>query len=114
MIDGVKLMLANTPYKIVGENKSAVNALSEIAALQPDIVITDISMPEMTGVELVRRLKQQNSSLKILVLSMFDNPASLGDLKHSNISGFVLKDKGKDELIYAIEQVSKSQIYFSQ
>lgn len=50
-------MLANTPYKIVGENKSAVNALSEIAALQPDIVITDISMPEMTGVELVRRLK---------------------------------------------------------
>ena len=107
-------MLANTPYKIVGENKSAVNALSEIAALQPDIVITDISMPEMTGVELVRRLKQQNSSLKILVLCMFDNPASLGGLMHSNISGFVLKDKGKDELIYAIERVSKSQIYFSQ
>lgn len=45
---------------------------------------------------------------------MFDHPASLGDLMHSNISGFVLRDKGKDELIYAIEQVSKGQIYFSQ
>lgn len=114
IIDGVKLMLANTPYKIVGESKSAINALSEIVALHPDIVITDISMPEMTGVELVRRLKQQNSALKILVLSMFDNPALLSDLMQSNINGFVLKDKGKDDLIFAIEQISKGQIYFSQ
>ena len=113
IIDGVKLMLANSAHKVVGENKSAAKALDEITALQPDIVITDISMPEMTGVELVKRLKQQNSSLKILVLSMFDNPALLSDLMSSNIAGFVLKDKGKDELIYAIEQVARGQIYFS-
>ncbi len=113
IIDGVKLMLSNTAFQIIGESNSATRALQEIVELRPNIVITDISMPEMTGVELVRRLKQQDPTLKILVLSMFDNPTLLDDLMASNISGFVLKDKGKDDLIYALEQISKGQIYFS-
>ena len=113
IIDGVKLMLSNTPFEIVGSSNSAVTALAEIAILKPTIVITDISMPEMTGVELVRRLKQQNASIKVLVLSMFDNPALLDDLMESCISGFVLKDKGKEDLIYAIEQIVNGQVYFS-
>ena len=113
IIDGVKLMLSNTDFEIIGASNSATKALQEIVELQPNIVISDISMPEMTGVELVRRLKTQNPSLKVLMLSMFDNPTLLDDLMASNISGFVLKDKGKDDLIYALEQISKGQIYFS-
>lgn len=113
IIDGVKLMLLDTNCEIVGESNSAVKALTEIPKLQPTIVICDISMPEMTGVELVIRLKQQNASLKIMVLSMFDNPALLADLMHSKIDGFVLKNKGKEELVYAIEQIAKGQTYFS-
>lgn len=113
IIDGIKLMLADAECEIVGESKSAVKALNEIVKLQPTLVISDISMPEMTGIELIRRLRQQMPDLKILVLSMFDNPALLSDLMQSNINGFVLKDKGKEDLIYAIEQIAKGQIYFS-
>lgn len=113
IIDGVKLMLSNTKCKIVGESNSTMKALSEIPKLRPTIVICDISMPEMTGLELVKRLKQQNPSLKVMMLSMFDNPALLNDLMHSNIDGFVLKNKGKDELVYAIEQIARGQVYFS-
>lgn len=113
IVDGVKLMLSNTNCKIVGESNCAVKALDEIPKLRPAIVICDISMPEMTGIELVRRLKQQNPSLKVMMLSMFDNPALLNDLMHSNIDGFVLKNKGKDELVYAIEQIARGQVYFS-
>ena len=113
IVDGVKLMLANTRFQIVGSTNSAVTALTEIPILQPTIVITDLSMPEMTGVELVRRLKQQDPNLKVLVLSMFDNPALLDDLMESCICGFVMKDKGKEDLIYAIEQIANGQVYFS-
>lgn len=113
IIDGVKLMLADTPYKIIGESVTASKVLHEIEELKPSIVITDISMPDITGVELSRVLKQKYPSVKILVLSMFDNPTLLNELLDSNIAGFVLKNKGKEELIYAIEQVSKGQVYFS-
>lgn len=113
IVDGVKLMLSDTNCKVVGESNSAMKAMNEIPKLRPTLVICDISMPEMTGIELVRRLKQQNPSLKVMVLSMFDNPALLNDLMRSNIDGFVLKNKGKDELVYAIEQIARGQVYFS-
>lgn len=113
IIDGLKLMLFNSAFEIVGESNSATRALTEITLLNPDIVITDISMPEMSGLELVRRLKSQNPMIKILVLSMFENPAILKDLLLSDISGFVLKDKGQDELVCAVNQISKGQCYFS-
>lgn len=113
IIDGVKLMLSATSFKVIGSSSSARTALQEITELNPTIVITDISMPEMTGVELVKRLKQQNPNAKILVLSMFDNSTILEDLMASNISGFVLKDKGKEDLIYALTQIAAGQVYFS-
>lgn len=113
VIDGIKLMVAENDINVVGSSNSASTALTEIGALKPHVVISDISMPEMSGVELVRRLKSQTPAIKILMLSMFDNPSLLSDLLHSNINGFVLKDKGKDELLYAIAQIAKGQVYFS-
>ncbi|WP_293300054.1 response regulator transcription factor [Pedobacter sp. UBA4863] len=113
VIDGIQLMVAGNGINVVGSSNSAKTALEEIITLKPDLVISDISMPEITGVELVKRLKQQMPALKILMLSMFDNPTLLNDLMHSNINGFVLKNKGKDELLYAIEQIAKGHVYFS-
>ncbi len=79
-----------------------------------DLVITDITMPEMDGMSLTKTLKEKNSALKILAVSMHTNPDMIDTLIESNIDGYVPKNAEKKELLKAIETILKGDKYFSQ
>ena len=115
LIDGIKLMLSGIDdFEVCGESNSAILALSQITSSKVDIVLTDISMPDMTGMEFSIKLKEKHPSIKILILSMFENAPLLKKLISIGIHGYILKHKGKEELIYAIRSVLKGTRYFTE
>lgn len=100
-LDGLVSVLSNNAdFEVLFVENSAKRALIKIKDAVPDIVISDISMPEMNGVEFVKILKNDFPDLKILVISMFENI-----LPFKNIDGFLLKDTDKDKLINVIKEI---------
>ena len=115
VIDGIKTMLAGVAdFFLCGESNDAIDALMKIESVKPDIVLTDVSMPEMTGIEFSKRLKKQYPHIKILVLSMFDNGQLIKQLANTGINGYILKNKGKDELIAALKSIAGGTNYFTE
>ena len=115
LIDGIRLMLRGAEdFEICGESNSAAVALTEISEDNVDIVLTDVSMPDMTGIEFSMKLKQLYPSMKILVLSMFENAALVKKLVKCGVNGYILKHKGKDELITAIRSIINGTKYFTE
>jgi len=114
VIDGINLMLAGTTdMQVVGAQTSAAAAMQEIGALRPDILICDVNMPDMTGIEVSKLLHKSIPSLSILILTMMDDVHVLNELLATGVKAFVLKNKGKDELINAIRTVASGNNFFS-
>jgi DNA-binding NarL/FixJ family response regulator len=100
-LDGMIAVLSQQEdMEILFVENSAKVALKKIRSQVPDIVITDISMPEMNGLEFVKILKKQHPEIKILVLSMFENIQS-----SDGIDGYLLKETDKKNLIKAINGI---------
>lgn len=100
-LDGIISVLSGQEnIKILFSENKAIEALKKIKIDEPDLIITDISMPEMNGLEFIKILKKEYPKTKILVLSMFKNMQSYKD-----IDGFLLKETDKDELIEAINRI---------
>ncbi len=100
-LDGLISVLSNEPnFEIVFAEQRSKDALVKIEKNLPDIIITDISMPEMNGIEFIKILRKDFQDVKILVVSMFDNMQSLKD-----INGFLLKETDKEKLIDAINGI---------
>ena len=114
LIDGLKALLSGEPHlSIIGQNTLPIVAAKEIAELCPDIVLTDINMPEMDGIELTKQIKKTNPSIKIIALSMFGERETISDMLKAGVSAYILKNTGKQELLNAIEKVSKGETFFS-
>lgn len=97
-LDGLISVLSNEPnFEVVFAEHSAKDGLLKIKENKPDLIITDISMPEINGIEFIKILKKDFPSIKILVVSMFDNMQTLKD-----INGFLLKETDIQQLIDAI------------
>lgn len=116
VIDGLKLLLADyTDFKIVGEYTSGALLLQDLKELQPDLVLTDIMMPEMDGYEVAMRLKQDFPSIKVVALSMNGEGALIHQMiENADVSAYLLKTTGRTELIEALKSVSKGDTYFSR
>ena len=78
-----------------------------------DIVVTDLNMPEMDGIELTREIKNLNLNTKVIALSMFGERETISDMLKAGVNGYILKNTGKAELLNAIEKVADGQSYFS-
>lgn len=114
VIDGLKLMLENIPgVKLIGENTNPEKAMIELQQLRPNILICDVNMPGMTGIEVSKTLKKCQSEIHILILTMIDSVHTLNELLDSGVKGYVLKNKGKEELITAIHTVATGNNFFS-
>ncbi|MDB5203345.1 MAG: response regulator transcription factor [Ferruginibacter sp.] len=116
VIDGLKSLLNGHPEFSVAIECNHPEKMSSLLEDNPvDILLTDIMMPNMNGAELSKLVKRQFPATKILALSM----SGQGDLvnqmiEDSDISGYVLKNIGKQELVAALEKISNGGIYFSQ
>ncbi|MEO6303496.1 MAG: response regulator transcription factor, partial [Bacteroidia bacterium] len=101
-------------FEIVGECTLPLLAFEQIQLLKPDIVLTDINMPELSGNELVRKLKPRMPDTKFIALSMFGERSYIKDMLQAGVSGYILKNTGREELIRAIHTVYAGQEFFSE
>ena len=111
---GIKVLLEDDGnITVVAEASDGNEALAQIDATQPDILITDIRMPEMDGLQTTREVKQKFPDVKILVLSMHDDEDYILRSVEFGADGYLLKDTSKSEFVKAIDVVMSGQKYFS-
>ncbi len=115
VIDGINLMLEGKPgFTVVGESTKPLLVSGVLENSAVDILITDVGMPEMSGVELSRVIKNKFPNIKILALSMFGDSQIVAEMIDAGISGYILKNAGKKELIEALTKIAEGQNYFGQ
>jgi two-component system, NarL family, nitrate/nitrite response regulator NarL len=114
LIDGLKALLQNeTQFKIIGEATNGKKALEFISKHVPDIVMSDISMPEMDGVAFTKALHINFPDVKVLALSMYSEKSYISEMLEAGASGYILKNTGKQELITALQKIATGGMYFS-
>jgi DNA-binding NarL/FixJ family response regulator len=112
--EGLKMILrANSDYEVVGESGSGKDALEKIDQLKPDLAILDISMPDMTGIEVAKDAIKFYSKIKVIILSRHDNIQYINEVLKNGINGYVLKDEAADDLVKAVEVVLQGETYLS-
>ena len=115
VIDGINLMLEGRPeFMVAGESTQPLSVIQLLDDIATDILITDVGMPEMSGVELSRLVKSKFPHIKILALSMFGDSQIIAEMIDAGISGYILKNSGKKELIEALTKIAEGQNYFGQ
>lgn len=102
--------------ELVGEASNGDMALQQIAELSdlPEIVLMDINMPKMNGIECTQRLNKEYSDIKVIALTMMNQSAHIKSMLRSGAVGYILKDCDQNELKQAIISVSEGNTYFSQ
>lgn len=112
--EGLKMILSGQPgFEICGELGDAEKALDQIGKLNPDLVITDISMPGLSGIDLVKNLRKYYPNIRTIILSRHNNKEYVQKLLELGINGYVLKDDAGNDLLRAIEAVHKGETYLS-
>jgi DNA-binding NarL/FixJ family response regulator len=116
VIDGLRLLLENQlHFEIVGQFNRGQELLDALAVLKADIVITDILMPEMDGLEVAMRLKDQFPDIKVIALSMNgEGPLAEKMIEQAEVAGYVLKTTNKSELTEAIESVYAGDTFYAK
>lgn len=100
--------------EVVGEAENGREVLKMAKALTPDIVIIDIGMPELNGIEATRQLLNSNHEIKILALSIHNSIQFVEEMLEAGASGYLLKDCAVEELIKAIKTITKENIYIAE
>lgn len=112
--DGIKSLLENEAnIEVVGEATDGVEALKIIESLNPDLLILDIRMPNLNGIEVVENLRSHNKSLKIVMLSMHESEEYVLKSIKAGADGYLLKGSSKEEFLKAIQTVANGGKYFS-
>jgi len=110
--EGIKLLVNAQPdMEVIGEAGDGETALKEVARLNPDIVLMDISMPTMNGLKATKRLRAASSNVKILTLTRHTDDGYLQQLIGAGANGYVLKQSAPNELINAIRTIGEGNAY---
>jgi len=114
VIDGLKLLIGNgSGFNIVGESNDPTRVPEMLSGANVDILLTDVSMPGMSGVELTRIISKMYPHIKILALSMFGDANVVTEMIDAGISGFILKNTGRQELMEALDKIAAGQHYYA-
>lgn len=110
--EGIKRLIDSQPdLEIVGEVDDGVQAVEQANVLQPDLVLMDVSMPHLNGIEATRLLKTTAPRLHILVLTVHEDHGYVREFLRAGASGYLLKRASTEELLRAIRAVAAGQIY---
>ncbi len=108
--DGLTTMLGREKdFSVVGEAKNGVEAVDRAGRLRPDVVLMDLRMPEMDGVEAMRRIGTADPEVKFIVLTTFDTDEYIFDAIEAGAKGYLLKDASRDELFQAVRAVHRGE-----
>lgn len=112
MRDGlVSLINSQEDMRVVAEASDGAGAIEGVERTNPDVVIMDVSMPGMNGIEATRILKTEHPQVKVLVLTAYDNQGYLRQLLEAGATGYVSKNLAARELIHAIRIVARGETY---
>ena len=112
--EGVRTLLKGVPeVEIVGDAMSGDEAVAQAATLQPDIVLMDIKMPGLNGIEATRRILQNHPRIGVLVVTMFDDDETVFAAMRAGARGYLLKDADREELVRAVSAVHRGEAIFS-
>jgi len=112
--EGLRAVLReHARLEVVGEAAQGREAVEAALRLRPDVVLMDIEMPEMSGLEATRRIVEAGPGVKVLVLTLYDDEEVIASCLDAGASGYVLKDGPAAQLVYAIEAVQQGKRYLS-
>jgi DNA-binding NarL/FixJ family response regulator len=112
VLDGLRnLIRAEPDFELVGEASSGLAALKMIREQRPDVAVLDISMPELNGIMLSRRLATDMPALKLLVLTLHEDRAYLNQALEAGVRGYVLKRSAVENLVQAVRAVLVGGLY---
>jgi DNA-binding NarL/FixJ family response regulator len=112
--DGIKSLLENEAnIEVVGEATDGLEALKSVEVNQPDLLILDIRMPNLNGIEVIEKLRSQNNLVKIVILSMYESEEYVLKSIKAGADGYLLKGSSKEEFLKALHTVSRGGKYFS-
>jgi DNA-binding NarL/FixJ family response regulator len=109
---GTRMYLETMGVEVVGEATTGAEAVKLARELRPDVVIMDIHMPELTGVEATRRIRHENNEIRVLVLTAYDDPSYVQALLEAGADGFVLKTAELPQLYTALQDVAVGRSAF--
>lgn len=112
--EGVRMLLAAQPgIEVVGEGANGHEAVQKARELRPDVVVMDIAMPGMTGLDATRLIKQSNPEVQVLALTVHESEEYFFRLLSAGGSGYVLKGAGSADLIAAVQAVARGDVFLS-
>jgi len=105
---GLKTLLEGRPeWEVVGEASDGVEAVEKVNALQPDVVVLDVTMPRMSGIEACRLIQQKGPPREILFVTQHDSPQMMREALAAGARGYVVKSNLARDLVEAVEAVSQ-------
>ena len=112
--EGVRKMLSVAPdIEIVGDAVSGEEAIARALALQPDVILMDLKMPGVNGIEATRRILYASPRIGVLVLTMFETDETVFAAMRAGARGYLLKDVDQEDVIRAVKAVSRGEAIFS-
>lgn len=111
--EGLRLLIdGQRDMRVVGEAANGKEALQQVRELRPDLVVMDLSMPELNGLQATERLKAGSPKVKVVALTVHEDPSYLMQLCKAGAVGYVLKRSAGDDLIAAIRAVARGGLHF--
>jgi DNA-binding NarL/FixJ family response regulator len=115
ILDGLKnILLDQTDLTLIGEANNGQQALKIVEVLQPDLILMDIDMPVMNGLEATQQIRKKYPNVKVMILTMHDEPSLVRKIMEIGANGYMLKNSDQEELIKAIHLVLKGELYFPE
>jgi DNA-binding NarL/FixJ family response regulator len=113
--EGLESLLGNEPdFSIVGKAKTGAETLDMIAIQQPDVLLLDINLPDESGLDVCRKVRQRWPAVKIMALTMFNDESYISAMLGLGAEGYLLKNTGKEELCSAVRTLADGKTYFCQ
>jgi DNA-binding NarL/FixJ family response regulator len=110
--EGINALLSREPdIEVVGEAANGLEALEQVARLEPHVVIMDLVMPHMNGLEATRQIRERHATVRVLILSMYDDDEYVREIIQAGASGYVLKRVATDDLVRAVREVHKGSSF---
>lgn len=109
---GLKTLLeGHSGWQVIGEASDGAEALEKAKDLNPDVMVLDVTMPRMNGLEACRLLRRQSPSLEILFVTQHDSPQMMREALEAGARGYVVKSNAARDLLAAVEAVSQHRVF---
>jgi len=109
---GLKTLLAGHPgWEVIGEASDGMEAIDKAESLRPDVMVLDVTMPKMNGLEACRLIRQKAPGMEILFVTQHDSPQMMREALEAGARGYVVKSNAARDLLEAVEAVSQHRVF---